>query len=107
MIEIRVEFFVSETAAVQINTDFFTREQSALQINVFRFSGQKNVRIYTFFEKRYSNVPIEVYFRRKGIKITVTRKGRSFLPIRALFFGSPHLPSSFVQYLRELGVTVS
>ncbi|RUM30313.1 MAG: hypothetical protein DSY42_04765 [Aquifex sp.] len=105
--QIQVSFFVRELAKAQLESIFFYREKSTAQINTLKFFARKRVPIYVSFEKRYESVPIEVYFRREGVKISVVKNGASRLSIRVLFFGNLSLPNTFTQYLSELGISVS
>ncbi len=108
MVNINTLFFEKEKSTSLIESNFYVRENSpVLSINTTFWFGQKIVYILTLHENRKATIPLEIVFRRYGVKITVERKGKTSVKILSHLFGAQPLPASYLSYLHQLGVSVS
>ncbi|GAB6066006.1 hypothetical protein JCM9492_10980 [Aquifex pyrophilus] len=105
-LSIETTFYVPETASFGIESVFYVREYPpTARIETNFWFGQKNVPLLVLFEERKARVRLSVSFERRGVLISVERRGKSAIPVRTLFFGIEPLPASYLAYLQELGIT--
>ena len=104
MIQLKA-YFISRQAPIKVS--FATREKYSVPINERFFNFQKSVRItVSFYRPIRTRVLIKTGFWKSIIFIRVKKEGKARLPIKTNFWGD-RLPSGFLQYLSELGVSVS
>lgn len=106
MIQIKTYFLSNQTP---IKTIFAVREKVSVPINEKLFNFQRNLRIsVNFYTPNKERLILKTEFRKPGLIIKSRHLGKIRLPITSFFYDYDIKPTStFLQYLSELGVSVS